>query len=248
MSTEKPFDIPASAISFFAVRQVELRVLVLQVGVRERPRAVAGRHVRRVRGLAAVDVLDDLLPVDREVDRLANARVGPRLVLARLERHLQLAEGGVQVAQHLQAAVAPERPRRVDGQRRAVDRAGAQGRDARLLVGHHLHRHARPCTAGPSSRSCRSAPARRGRAGLKPTILYGPVPIAFAAHVDLVVEALGDDRAVALPGEEADDAGVRRRQVQPHDVLRDGGRAGDRRRARSRRRQRCRAAAGSSSS
>ena len=41
------------------------------------------------------------------------------------------------------------------------------------------------------------------------------------SDVDLVVEALGDDRRVALPGEEADDAGIGLLQVQDEHVLRD---------------------------
>ena len=216
-------------MSFLRRRQVVLRVLPLEVGFLDRPGPVPGRDVRRVGGLAAVHVLDDLLAVDREVHRLAHALVRPGLVPPRLERHLQLAEGCVQTAQHLEVPDTPERPRDVDRQRRPVDGAGAKSRDTRLLVGQHLHgdpvhvgltalpEALVPHQLDPVERGEVDQPVRAGADRL-------------TAHVDLVVEALWNDWPVPLPGEEADHARVRRAQRQPHHVLGDGSRVGDRRR------------------
>ena len=107
-----------------------------------------------------------------------------------------------------------------DGHGRAVDRAGAQGRDAGLLVGKRLQRdrvHVREALLpevlvghqlDAVVRVEADHPVRAGADGV-------------AADVDLVVETGRNDRRVAAPREEAEDTRVTRLQVEPRDVLRD---------------------------
>ena len=160
------------------------------------------------------------LPVDREVDRLPDANVVVRLGLAGLQRHLQLAERRRAALQDDEVAVVLERGSAVRGNGRTVDRAGAQGRDAGLLVGERLQRD-----------------RVHVREALLPEVLVGhqldtvvrveadhPVRAGtdrVTADVDLVVETGRNDRRVAAPREEAEDTRVARLQVEPSDVLGD---------------------------
>ena len=139
-------------------------VLALQLGLGDRPVAVARRDLGRERRVAAVHLVDDVLAVDRGADRLADPLVVPRLGRV-LGRQLGLAVGREQPLQHRQRRVVAERPGAVAGDGAAVDGAGAQRGDAGLLVGHDLEgqlvqvRQARL----PEVRRCGCR--RRGRSG-----------------------------------------------------------------------------------
>ena len=169
--------------------------------------------------VAAVDGVDDRLPVDREVDGLADADVVPRLRIA-LDRDLQLPERRGAALQDDEVAVVLERAAPSVETRGAVDRAGPQGGDPRLLVGKRLQRHR------VHVRLALLPEALVGHV-LDPVVRVeadhpvGPGADRVAADVDLVVEPGGDDRRVAAPGEEAEHARVAGLQAEPGDVLRD---------------------------
>ena len=181
-----------------------------------------------VLAVAVVDLVDEVLPVDREVDRLPDAPVVPRLVLARVDRHLHLAECGGEPVQDLEALVALERVRAVDRHGRAVDRVRAQRREPRLLVGDdpvvdrvQIRQRGVPVLGEPRVvevvvRDVRAVELER------------PGADPLGGRVDVLVHVARDDRGVPLPREVAVDARVRRLQVEAERPRPLGDGAGDR--------------------
>src|SRR5204863_7428216 len=88
----------------FGFVQIELDPLVLEFSERQGPVGISGGHDAAHLGLAAVHLVGYVLPIDREVDRLAHASIVPRfLVTLRCELNLQIAR--LQTSQDLEAGI-----------------------------------------------------------------------------------------------------------------------------------------------
>ena len=121
--TSNPLPKPASSIMPLPARcWRELAQLVLG----ERPFTVAWRNGAGQRGAPAINVVDDLLTVDGQVDRLPNTRIPPGNILCGIE--LNDAWRGEKPLQNLQRFIVLQGARHIGRQGATVNLAGAGAR------------------------------------------------------------------------------------------------------------------------